>query len=113
MFYFERQSGYAGYRNDITGEWFYENDFKAMQAMPKYDNVETSDGLKTLLRTHKDQRTFAESVDSESLYCLLPHPEGWVVEMISDDIRDVDLWWENQKVARVYYGQTGKLRHAK
>jgi hypothetical protein len=78
-----------------------------------YDSIQTTDGPKTLLRTHSDQNTFAQLVNIDSFYCLLPHKEGWIVEMIVDDVREADDWWEKQKCARVYYGKSGSIRNAK
>lgn len=80
----------------------------------QFQEISTSDGPKTLLTTQQEQRDFAKIVDNDSLYCLLSHPQGWFVEMIVDDLREADNWWETQKgPARVYYGQTGALRHSK
>lgn len=76
-------------------------------------DVMTDEGLKTLLISNQEQRAYAKFVDSNSLYCLLPHKNGWVVEMVTDMVSEADTWFENQKRARVYRGQTGHLRHAK
>ena len=73
----------------------------------------TDEGAKTLLTTNQEQRDYAKVVDSSSFYCLSPHKDGWVVEMVTDVVSEADTWFENQKRARVYRGQTGHLRHAK
>lgn len=81
--------------------------------MKNFDDVQTDSGPKTLLDTHQKQIDYAKLVDKDSLYCLLPHPLGWIVEMVVDDIREADDWWDRQTRARVYYGQSGALRNAK
>ena len=82
--------------------------------MLHFPTIQTPDGVKTLLSTHQSQRDYASIVDQDSLYCLLPHPEGWIVEMVVDSRREADDWWQKQNGgSRVYYGQTGALRSAK
>lgn len=75
--------------------------------------VETDNGFKVLLKTVQEQRDYAKTVAEESLYCLLPHPEGWIVEMVTDSEDEAYTWWQNQQDALVYHGQTGRLKYAK
>lgn len=84
-----------------------------MSFILQYDSVETESGPKTLLRTHSDQKAFAQLVHKDAFYCLLPHKEGWVVEMVVDNMQEADDWWEKQKSARVCYGQSGAIRNCK
>lgn len=82
--------------------------------MINFKQVETSEGPKTLLVTCQEQRDYAKTVDKDSVYCLLPYLDGWFVEMVIDNIKEADLWWESKRgPARVYYGQSGALRHSK
>lgn len=83
--------------------------------MPQqFKEIETSEGPKTLLTTLQEQRDYAKIVDEDSVYCLLSHTEGWFVEMVVNNIKEADEWWESQRgSARVYYGQSGTLRHSK
>lgn len=83
------------------------------EKMTQFTTVQTTEGSKTLLRSHQEQRDYAKQVDSGSLYCLLPHPEGWFVEMVVDSYKEADEWWEKQEgLARVYYGKSGAIRHS-
>lgn len=72
---FERSSGYAGYRNKVTGEWIYEEDYLKLFSPTKEETEQKlyteEEVLKLLLNLptfennlHKDQlinRWFAEN----------------------------------------------------
>lgn len=82
--------------------------------MIKFQKVQVNDDEKVLLRNHQDKDDYAKIVYEKSLICVLPHKDGWFVQMVVDDYFEADEWWEKQTGnARIYYGQSGSIRHAK
>ena len=56
--FFERSSGYAGYRNKITAEWIYESDFRKRERKLDEEKVWEEEVFRIIkLRTKSDDLT--------------------------------------------------------